>query len=83
MLTTIDGHTISLTDSHFIVVIPKGVKNVKIIPASDVTLEHQLVVAGQAMDLLKITYIERTLHSCFLSHKYTSYILQQHKPQSV
>ncbi|CAF1278499.1 unnamed protein product [Rotaria sordida] len=54
--TTIEGHTVSLTDSHFIVAIAKGENKIKIICASEVTLEHQLIMAGRTIGLEKIVY---------------------------
>ncbi|CAF3763647.1 unnamed protein product [Rotaria sp. Silwood1] len=54
--TTIEGHTISLTDSHFIVTVVNGENKIKIIRASEVTLKHQLIMAGRTIGLEKIVY---------------------------
>src|ERR1700722_1508011 len=57
--TTIEGHTVSLSGAHFIVVVANDEKKMKIICASEVTLEHQLIMAGRTIGLEKIVYSER------------------------
>lgn len=57
--TTIEGHTISLTDSHYIIAVTNNEKQMKIIRASKVTLEHQLIMLGRTIRLEKIVYSER------------------------
>ncbi|CAF3662595.1 unnamed protein product [Adineta steineri] len=54
--TTIEGHTIHLTDSHYIVVATINENKIKIICASDVTLEHQLIIFNRRIALEKIIY---------------------------
>lgn len=56
---TIEGHTISLTRSHFIVVMGKNENKMKIISASEVTREHQLIMHNRTIDIEKIIYSER------------------------
>ncbi|CAF1332023.1 unnamed protein product [Rotaria sp. Silwood1] len=62
--TTIEGHTVSLTDSHFIVTVVNGENKIKIIRASEVTLKHQLIMAGRTIGLEKIVY---SIHIGFYS----------------
>ncbi len=57
--TTIEGHTISLSDAHYIVVVANGEKQMKILSASKVTLEHRLVMVNRTIGLEKIEYSKR------------------------
>ena len=57
--TTTEGHALSLTSAHFIVTVASTETKMKIIRASQVTLQHQLVIAGRTVGLKKITYSER------------------------
>ncbi|CAF0862856.1 unnamed protein product [Adineta steineri] len=57
--TTIEGHRISLTDSHYIFVVDNNDKKMKTICASKVTLEHQLVIPGRTIGLKEIIYSQR------------------------
>ncbi len=57
--TTIEGQTISLTDSHYIVIVANGEKKMKTVCASKVTLEDQLVMVGRTIGLKKIVYSKR------------------------
>ncbi|UJR12604.1 hypothetical protein I4U23_016779 [Adineta vaga] len=51
--TTIEGHTISLTDADYIVVATNDKINMEIIHASKVTLNHKLIMAGRRISLEK------------------------------
>ena len=55
---TVEGHVVSLTDSHFIVVVDNCTGPLRTIRASEVTPKHQLSVAGRTVSLAHITYIE-------------------------
>jgi hypothetical protein len=48
-----------LTGSHYIVVVANGEKDMKTICASEVTLEHKLIMAGRTIGLEKIVYSTR------------------------
>ncbi len=57
--TTIEGDTVSITGTHFIIVVHSNEQKMKIIPALKVTLKHQLIMAGRRIGLKQIVYSER------------------------
>ena len=59
MFITTEGHEVSLTSAHFIIAVAGTETRMKIIRASQVTLQHRLVVARRTVGLEKITYSER------------------------
>lgn len=54
--TTTKGDRISLTDSHYILVYDQDEKNMKFLPASKVTLTHQLIMKNRTISMKKIVY---------------------------
>ncbi|CAF1668702.1 unnamed protein product [Rotaria magnacalcarata] len=56
---TLEEHTISLTDSHFILAMAKDEDKIKIIRASEVTLEHRLIMNHRTIGIEQIVYSER------------------------
>jgi hypothetical protein len=48
-----------MTDTHLMVVVPNNEKQMKTIRASQVTLQHQLLMLDRTIDLKKIEYSER------------------------
>ncbi len=79
--TTIEGHTVSMTESHYIVVVTKDEKKMKIITASRVTLEHQLIMVGRTIGLEKIVYSERI--GFYLPFTFSGYLLVNNLSTSV
>ena len=56
---TTGGHAVSLTSAHFIIAVARTETRMKIIRASQVTLQHRLIIADRTVSLKKITYAER------------------------
>jgi hypothetical protein len=70
-----------MTESHYIVVVTKDEKKMKIITASRVTLEHQLIMVGRTIGLEKIVYSERI--GFYLPFTFSGYLLVNNLSTSV
>jgi len=56
---TIEGQTVSLTETHYIVVASNNEKRMNIKPASSVTLADQLIMANRSISLQRIVISKR------------------------
>ena len=57
--TTTEGHTISITDTHYIVAVTDDDRQIQLIRALDVTLDHRLIMLNRTIALKKIVYSVR------------------------
>ncbi|CAF1484948.1 unnamed protein product [Adineta ricciae] len=57
--TTVENQTISLTDTHFLVIFDSQDKQMKTISASRVTLNHRLVMINRTISLKQIEIVQR------------------------
>ncbi|CAF0930202.1 unnamed protein product [Adineta steineri] len=56
---TNEGHEVSLTDLHYIVIFDSSINKMDTICASQVTLQHRLVMLGRTIAIEKIIYSKR------------------------
>ncbi|CAF2080502.1 unnamed protein product [Rotaria magnacalcarata] len=78
---TQEGHSISLSGSHNILVVVNGEEKIQIIRASKVTLNHRLIIASRTVGLKTIEYSQRTGFYSPLTR--TSYLLVNNISTSV
>lgn len=78
---TTEGHRISLSGSHNIIVIAKDTKNTEILRASKVTLDHQLVMIDHTVRVKQIIYSQRKGFHAPLT--FSSYLLVNNISTSV
>ncbi|CAF4548875.1 unnamed protein product [Rotaria socialis] len=78
---TQEGHSISLSGSHNILVVANREEKTQIIRASKVTLNHRLIIASRTVGLKKIEYSQRTGFYSPLTR--TSYLLVNNISTSV